>query len=455
MKPACFKTYDIRGRVPSEFNQPLAQRVGRAFARLLSPTQVAVGWDARLSSPELAEAVTAGLRSQGVNVLKLGLCGTETVYFAVHSLSLGGGVMVTASHNPADYNGLKFVGPRAVPLSNQQFEQLAAATRQEWPDTNRGGVEERDITDAFLDRLVELFAPASLGAWRIVADAGNGAIGPTLCHLAKRYPDLELLVLHGQPDGTFPNGVPNPLLPENRAATAAAVREHQAELGVAWDGDFDRCFLFDHRGEFVDNYYLLAALAGHYLEREPGGIIVHDPRLTWHTIEAVTRLGGTPRLSRTGHAFVKAAMRESEAIYGAEMSGHHYFRDFGYCDSGLLPFLATLQMLHRRGRSLADLLDGGRARFPISGEINREVADSEAVLAAAATEFGPQALRRCDLDGLSLDFADWRFNLRRSNTEPLIRLNVESRGDADLVERMTQRLLALVEGVGKNKPQRL
>ncbi len=447
-QPACFKAYDIRGRVPGELNEDLARRIGLALVRHTGAARVAVGRDCRLSSPPLARALAAGIAAAGADVVDIGMGGTEEVYFAVFSRELDAGVMVTASHNPRDYNGMKLVREGARPISGDtglhEIGRLAAAG--DLPAAARGGaLRKADVRAEYVRFLLGLVEPRELRPLRIVANAGNGCAGPVLEALAAGLP-CELIHLHFEPDGAFPNGVPNPLLPENRQETAEAVRSHGADLGLAWDGDFDRCFFFDERGEFVEGYYLVGLLAEAVLRREPGARIVHDPRLTWNTIDVVTRHGGTPIQNKTGHAFMKERMRREDAAYGGEMSAHHYFREFAYCDSGMIPWLLVLQEMSRSGEPLSRLVGAMQRAYPASGEINRELADPDAAIARAEERYGPAARRVDHTDGVSVELDDWRFNLRKSNTEPVVRLNVESRGDPDLMRRRTDELLSLLDG---------
>ncbi len=441
----CFKTYDVRGRVPSELNPELAFRLGQAFAEVVKPDRVAVGRDMRLSSPELAAAVADGLRSQDVSVFDLGLCGTEEVYFATFARGLGGGIMVTASHNPADYNGMKLVGPMARPIDSDQLGRMESLVRESrQPLVLKGGTQPLDCRDEYLDLMCGIVSPDAIRGLKILGNAGNGSIGPLLKRLQERY-QFDMEVIQGEPDGTFPHGVPNPLLPENRGLTSEAVKKAQANLGVAWEGDFDRCFFFDEQGEFVESYYLIALFAAHFLRLQPGGTILYDPRLTWSTEELVTELGGRPTICRTGHVFFKQALRDLGGVYGGEMSGHHYFSNFGCCDTGVVPWLLLMSRL-AEGEPLGALVAERRARYPISGEINRKVEDQPAALARVRARFAGQAERESSLDGVSMEFPEWRFNLRSSNTEPLIRLNVESRGLPDLVAEKVDEILSLVDG---------
>jgi len=444
----CFKAYDVRGRVPEELNEDLAYRIGAAYAALLSPSRVAVGRDIRASSGPLTEALAAALTDRGVEVWDLGLCGTEQVYFYTSQLKLDGGIMVTASHNPPDYNGMKFVGRDSRPLSGdsglQELARLTLAPPPPAGNRSRGRRVSIDPLKAYVAHLLSYVDLKALRPLEVVANAGNGGAGPVIDRLETQLP-FRFVKVHHEPDPTFPHGVPNPLLPENRRATAQAVRDHGADVGLAWDGDFDRCFFFDETGTFIEGYYLVGLLAQMVLARHPGGIVIHDPRLTWNTMEMVREVGGRPLVCKTGHAFIKERMRAEDAVYGGEMSGHHYFRDFAYCDSGMIPWLLVLESMCRRGQPLSALVKERVARYPVSGELNRAVKDPDAVLRRVAACYEGQALNRDCTDGLSLEFPRWRFNLRPSQTEPVLRLNVETRQDPQLLEEKTRELLALME----------
>ena len=463
--PACFKAYDIRGRVPEELDPDLAYRIGLAFAAILKPRRVVIGCDIRLSSPELSAALARGLRESGVEVLKLGLCGTEEVYFATAHLKADGGIMVTASHNPADYNGMKLVQTGARPISGdsglneigalavelgQAGRRLPAADLTAPPEALNGCrhvCRPAAVRAAYIEHLLGYIEPARLKPLTIVANPGNGGAGAVLDALAAHLP-FTFKRLQWEPDGRFPHGVPNPLLPENRAITAQAVREHQADLGLAWDGDFDRCFFFDEKGNFIEGYYLVGLLAEALLAKNPGGKIIHDPRLVWNTEELVGRAGGIPIMAKTGHAFIKERMRREDAVYGGEMSAHHYFRDFFYCDSGMIPWLLVTELLSRSGNSLGQLVASRQEAFPVSGEINRRVADPAATIAKVQAWCDNLAGDYDHTDGLSFSTPEFRFNLRSSNTEPLLRLNVETRGDKRLLAQITARLLTLIDPAG-------
>ena len=450
MNLSCFKAYDIRGRVPDELDDVLAYRIGRAYAAFLNPDRVVVGHDIRLSSPAMADAVILGLRDSGVDVCTLGECGTEEVYFAVFDQGLDGGIMVTASHNPRDYNGMKFVREESRPISGDTglFAIRDLAATGEFRAAQRvGQLHELKMRPRYIDHLLSYVDRKALRPLSIVVNAGNGGAGGVVDLLERRLPFKFHKLLH-EPDGNFPAGVPNPLLPENRELTARSVVEHNADLGLAWDGDFDRCFFFDGSGRFIEGYYLVGLLGEAFARKFPGAGIIHDPRLTWNTIAAVNLAGGRPIMSKTGHAFIKERMRQEDAVYGGEMSAHHYFRDFAYCDSGMIPWLLVAEQISRTGRSLAELVDEAMTAYPASGEINRRVRDARAAIAAVEDRFAPQSLRRDETDGLSLEFEDWRFNLRSSNTEPVLRLNVESRGDRALMEAKTGEILGILDAVG-------
>ncbi len=445
-----FKAYDLRGRIPDELNADIAYRVARAYAAFLKPKRVCVGRDIRLSSAELATAVIRGLVESGVDVVDIGLCGTEGVYFATSDLKVDGGIMVTASHNPPDYNGMKFVREGSRPISAdtglKDIRRLAEAGNFAQV-TQWGSVSVIDGTTRYINHLLSYVDIAKLKPLKIVCDAGNGGAGLTIDQLEPHLP-FTFVKLHHEPDGTFPHGVPNPMLEANRAPMIAALKREKAAMGIAWDGDYDRCFFFDESGVFLEGYYIVGLLASVFLQREPGAKIVHDPRLTWNTLDIVTSRGGTPVLCKSGHAFIKDAMRKVDAAYGGEMSAHHYFRDFAYCDSGMIPWLVLAQVLSESGQSLSSLVAERMRLFPASGEINRRVPDAPAAIAAIEARYRPGAVAVDFTDGLSIEFAQWRFNLRSSNTEPLLRLNVESRADQALMVAKTDEMLAFLATFG-------
>jgi phosphomannomutase len=447
-KFTAFKAYDVRGRLPDEINEELAYDIGCAYAGFVQPKTVAVGYDIRLTSPGLAAAVSRGLNDCGVDVLDIGLCGTEGSYFAAAEWRLDGGIMVTASHNPPDYNGMKFVRQDARPISadtglNDIRDAIATGTLPKRA-ARTGTIQPLDIRERYVRHLLQYVDRTRLRSLKVVADAGNGGAGLVVDLLEPHLP-FEFVRLRHEPDGTFPHGVPNPMLLENREATRRAVLESGADVGLAWDGDYDRCFFFDEEGTFIEGYYLVGLLAEVFLKREAGARIVHDPRLTWNTIDVVTAGGGVPVLSKSGHAFIKQKMREVDGAYGGEMSAHHYFRSFAYCDSGMIPWLLVLQVISESGKSLSQLVGDRMRRFPASGEINTQLAgDARAVIARAQEVYAPHATAVDFTDGLSVEFPQWRFNLRGSNTEPLVRLNVESRGSVDLMQEKTDELLKLI-----------
>ena len=449
----CFKAYDIRGRLGIDLDPEIAARIGHAFALGLGARRVVLGRDARASSAELAQAVAAALVAEGVEVLDLGLSGTEEMYFATTHFGADGGICVTASHNPMDWNGMKMVGRGSAPLdpaTDMALIKALAEAGEKGSDRPAGMVSDVAATAraAYVDRVLSFVDSVALKPLTIVVNAGNGAAGPTFDALAAalemRGSPLRFIRMHHDPDGSFPNGIPNPLLPENRPVTANAVLAAGADMGVAWDGDFDRCFFFDHQGGFIDGEYVVGLLAEVFLAKEPGATIIHDPRIIWNTQDVVGRAGGRAVQSRTGHAFVKQAMRATGAVYGGEMSAHHYFRDFVACDSGMIPWLLVAELVSRTGTPLADLVAARQAAFPSSGEINFHLADPRAAVERVRAAYASQALDSDTMDGLGLSFADWRFNLRASNTEPVLRLNVETRSQP--VAPHVAALRALIEG---------
>ncbi|MFO1395141.1 MAG: phosphomannomutase [Steroidobacteraceae bacterium] len=448
IKISGFKAYDLRGRIPDELNEDVAYRVGRAYAEFLKPKKVVVGRDIRLSSEELCKALEQGLLDSGVDVYDIGLCGTEVVYYATFAREMDGGIMVTASHNPPDYNGMKFVREGSRPISGDsglaEIRALAEAGRFTPPPR----VGERfavDIMPDYVEHLLSYVDRANLKPLKVVVHAGNGGAGLIVDRLEPFLPFKFIKVDHA-PDGTFPNGVPNPMLLENHKAPVEALRRHGADLAISWDGDYDRCFLFDEQGGFIEGYYIVGLLASVFLAGETGGRVVHDPRLTWNTLDIVKTAGGQAVQSKSGHAFMKQVMRDVDAVYGGEMSAHHYFRKFAYCDSGMIPWLVVTQVMSQTGKTLSELVGERMRKFPASGEINRRVPDVQAKIVEVLAKYEPAAIAVDRTDGVSVEFERWRFNLRASNTEPLIRLNVESRGDEALMREKTAELLALVGG---------
>ena len=447
-KIECFKAYDVRGRVPEELNEDIAYRIGRAYAEFVKPGKVAVCRDIRDSSDALTKALVRGLNDAGVDVFDIGVGGTELAYFATFHKELDGGIMVTASHNPPNYNGMKFVREQSRPISADTGlgEIRALAEKDDFSSASQPGtVEELELIPDYIAHLLSYVEVGSLRPMKIVVNGGNGGAGPIIDLLEPHLP-FEFIKVHHEPDGSFPNGVPNPMLEENRRVTIDRIRDSNADLGIAWDGDFDRCFFFDENGRFIEGYYIVGLLAQSFLDKSPGERIVHDPRLTWNTLEVVTSNGGSTVQSKSGHAFIKQTMRENDAVYGGEMSAHHYFRDFSYADSGMIPWLLVTEIMCRRSQPLSELVNERMALFPASGEINRKVMDAAEVLARIEDRYAPDALRVDHVDGISMEYANWRFNVRSSNTEPLLRLNVESRGDEKLMRARTEELLEAMGG---------
>lgn len=455
-KITCFKAYDIRGKLGEELNTDVAYRIGRAFAQHTQAKKVVVGGDIRLTSEELKTALADGLMAGGTDVIDLGLAGTEHIYFATSHLACDGGIVVTASHNPIDYNGMKLVRENSKPISGDTglFDIQALAERNEFDDAmQRGQLSNHDISDAYTKHLLSYIDVNNLVKGRekplkLVVNAGNGAAGPALDAIESAFNQLKLPVefikIHHQPDGNFPNGIPNPLLIENRSATSEAVLAHNADMGIAWDGDFDRCFLFDEQGQFIEGYYIVGLLAENFLAKNTGAKIIHDPRLTWNTVDIVQRSGGQAIQSKTGHAFIKERMRSEDAVYGGEMSAHHYFRDFFYCDSGMIPWLLIAELVCLKEHPLSQLVAQRIAAYPSSGEINNKLENPKKAIQRVFDFYQQKAQVIDKTDGISMEFATWRFNLRSSNTEPVVRLNVESKGDPTLMEEKTQQILSLL-----------
>ena len=446
---SCFKAYDIRGIVGRDLTASIATRIGRAFAQTLSCRRVVIGRDWRQSSPELSDATVKGLLAAGADVFDLGPCGTEEVYHATSHFGADGGIMITASHNPAEYNGMKMVGKGSTPLD--PADDLAAiralAESNNFPAAVSGQLcPATGARAAYVAQVLRFIDRDALKPLTILVNAGNGAAGPTFDAIADALVKTPLrFIRHNHaPDSTFPNGVPNPQLVQNQAMTAAAVRAAGADLGVAWDGDFDRCFLFDHTGAFVPGEYVVGLLAQAFLAKEPGASIAIEPRVIWNSQDIISAAGGRAVLSRTGHSHMKRALRNHNAVYGGEMSAHHYFRDFMFCDSGMIPWLLVAELMSRTGQNLAALIAPRLAAFPSSGEINFTLPDQNAALARVREALGPKALVIDETDGLSLTFPDWRLNLRQSNTEPLLRLNVEAKFDRAIVDRAVACITSLI-----------
>ena len=446
-KLPAFKAYDIRGVVPQDLNTDLAYKIGRAFASEFSPKNIVIGYDIRLESEGLSDALCQGLMDSGVDIIHLGLCGTEEVYFGTSHYQADGGIMITASHNPKGHNGMKLVSKGSQPISgdsglraiesrvlNEDYLPLASA---------KGTLHSKTDKSAYIAHLLTYIEVDKLPDFNIVVNAGNGAAGPTFDQLAEKLP-FNIIRLHHEADGNFPHGVPNPMIEENRAVTTEAIIANNADFGVAWDGDFDRCFLFDEKGHFIEGYYLVGLLAETLLKKNPGEKIIHDPRLTWNTIDQVKQAGGIPIQSKTGHAFIKERMRKEDAIYGGEMSAHHYFRDFAYCDSGMIPWLLIAELMRTTNKSLSELIKERMKAYPCSGELNYKVSDTAKILAAVRKKYAAENPVLDETDGISLEFTEWRMNIRSSNTEPLLRLNIESRGNADLVSAKVKEIEAII-----------
>ncbi len=441
-----FKAYDIRGQIPNQINADICYRIGNATAAFLGAKTVVVGRDMRLTSDEFADAVTKGLTDAGVEVFDIGLCGTEMVYFGTSHLKADGGIMITASHNPADYNGLKLVREDARPISaDTGLKEIRVLAEADERLSVAGG--RRVTTSVFanyISHMLDYVEFEKLKPLKLVVNAGNGCGGIASDGLEPHLP-FELIKVHNEPDGTFPNGIPNPMLLENQQVTTQAVIENKADMGIAWDGDFDRCFMFDENGTFIEGYYIVGLLAEAFLAKSPGGKIVYDPRMTWNTLDIVEKAGGTAVLSKSGHSFIKEKMRTDDAVYGGEMSAHHYFRDFSYADSGMIPWLLVAELISVSGKSLSELVGERMAMYPASGEINRQVEDATATLQVLHDHYAAGAKTVDDIDGYSFEFDEWRFNIRMSNTEPVVRLNVESRGDQIALKKRTKEILNILE----------
>ncbi|MFT5705905.1 MAG: phosphomannomutase [Oceanospirillaceae bacterium] len=455
-KLVCFKAYDIRGKLGSELNEDIAYRIGRAFGLYSKPRKVVVGGDIRLTSKALKLALANGLMDSGVDVIDIGMTGTEEIYFATQFLDVDGGVEVTASHNPMDYNGMKLVREDAKPISGDTglLEIQRLAEENFFPEVGqRGSLTKLSNLMEYIDHLMTYISPKNIKPMKLVVNSGNGAAGHVVDELERRFNILNIPVkfikVHHEADGTFPNGIPNPLLPECRADTTQAILKHDADMGIAWDGDFDRCFLFDEKGQFIEGYYIVGLLAEAFLQKDAskgkiGTKIIHDPRLSWNTIDIVNENGGIPIMSKSGHAFIKERMRKEDAIYGGEMSAHHYFRDFAYCDSGMIPWLLVTELLSVKGLKLSETVKQRIEAYPSPGEINSKIENQLEAIARVRNKYEAEALMIDETDGISLEFSDWRFNLRSSNTEPVVRLNVESRQNIPLMEEKTAEILALL-----------
>lgn len=448
-KLTCFKAYDVRGQLGTELNVDIAYRIGRAFGQFLKPKSVVVGGDVRLTSNELKSAVTNGLLDSGVDVIDLGLTGTEEVYFATSFLKTDGGIQVTASHNPMDYNGMKLVreGSRPISADTGLADIQRLAEENDFPSVEKRGVyTQKSVQGEYVEHLLSYIDLTKLTPKKLVINSGNGAAGHIIDAIeaqfkAKQVP-VEFVKVHNNPDGNFPNGIPNPILHENREDSIKAVLANHADMGIAFDGDFDRCFLFDEKGGFIEGYYVVGLLSEAFLAKNKGARIIYDPRLIWNTEELVTQSGGVPVMSKSGHSFIKEKMREVDAIYGGEMSAHHYFRDFFYCDSGMIPWLLTLELLCTSGKSLSQLVGARLEKYPSPGEINSKLSDAKAAIERVKAAYSDAKIQT--LDGISVEYENWRFNLRSSNTEPVVRLNLETRGDKQLMQQKTDEILALL-----------
>ncbi|WP_159870268.1 MULTISPECIES: phosphomannomutase CpsG [unclassified Raoultella] len=450
----CFKAYDIRGKLGEELNEEIAYRIGRAYGEYLKPKQMVLGGDVRLTSEGLKLSLAKGLQDAGTDVLDIGLAGTEEIYFATSHLNVDGGIEVTASHNPLDYNGMKLVREQSKPISGdtglRDIQKLAEANDfSAVNEAPRGSYKQVSVLEAYIEKLLSYVDLKNFNRpLKLVINSGNGAAGHVIDAIESRFKDagvsVEFIKVHHVADGNFPNGIPNPLLPECRQDTTDAVIAHQADMGIAFDGDFDRCFLFDNEGNFIEGYYIVGLLAAAFLEKNPGARIIHDPRLSWNTVDIVEQAGGIPVMSKTGHAFIKERMRQEDAVYGGEMSAHHYFRDFAYCDSGMIPWLLVAELLCVKNKTLSQLVGDRMAAYPASGEINSSLTDPAKAIARVLTQYQESALNVDYTDGITLEFADWRFNLRSSNTEPVVRLNVESRANEVLMSEKTKEILDIL-----------
>jgi phosphomannomutase len=444
-KIACFKAYDIRGKVPSELNKELAYKIGRAFSKFTNAKKIVIGYDIRKSSVEISNALKNGITDSGVDVIDIGLCGTEMIYFSTPHFNADGGIMITASHNPPEYNGMKFVGKGSVPVGYDsglnEVEKMIVNNDLGEISQAKGTVTKKDVMNDFINNLSKFYDPKKIDSFKVVVNAGNGCAGLSLDQIEPKLP-IKMIKIFNNPDGNFPNGVPNPMLDENRKSTIDAIKKENAHLGVAWDGDYDRCFFFDEKGNFIEGYYIVGLLAKSILKKNPGEKIVHDPRLVWNTVEVVERAGGKAVVSKSGHAFIKQKMREVNSIYGGEMSAHHYFRDNAYSDSGMIPFLLILQLMSEEKKTLAQLVDEMIADYPCSGEINSTIDDPAGKIKEIEKKYSDGKID--ELDGISIEYSDWRFNLRMSNTEPILRLNVESRRDEKLMKQKTEELLKII-----------
>jgi len=448
----CFKAYDIRGELGEELNEDIAYRIGRAYGEFLKPKSVVVGGDIRLSSEALKKSLSNGLMDSGVDVIDLGMTGTEEIYFAVSHLKVDGGIEVTASHNPINFNGMKLVRENSRPISGDTgLDTIKKLTEENnfTPTDKKGTISKHSCIDAYVDHLLSYIDIDNIKPLKLVVNAGNGSAGPIIdaieSILMQRNIPIEFIKVNHQPNGHFPNGIPNPLLPENRSDTTEAIIRYQADMGIAWDGDFDRCFVFDEKGNFIEGYYIVGLLAEAFLSKEQGGKIIHDPRLTWNTVDIVKSNGGKPVLCKTGHAFIKERMRAENAIYGGEMSAHHYFRDFFYCDSGMIPWILIVNLISQKNKLLSEMVNNRIEAFPSSGEINFRITNPKKTIESIIKKYEQERLSIDYTDGISITFDKWRFNLRSSNTEPIIRLNVEAKKDKEFLQQKVLEITLFLE----------
>ncbi len=445
-----FKAYDIRGKIPSELNEALIYKIGQSTIRLLEDMQtVIIGYDAREDSHSFAKTLEQSFLDGGCDVINLGLCGTEQVYFYTGHLGSDAGLMVTASHNPKDYNGIKIVQKNAAPLSGKvSLNKLKNYVEDYQSISARQKGNARIIEDKtdYIQHLLSYIDISKLKPLTIVTNAGNGTAGLIIDRL-EAYLPCKFIKIQNNPNSSFPYGIPNPLLPKNRKYTAEAVKTSKADFGIAWDGDYDRCFFFDHKGHFIEGYYIVGLLAQALLEKNKGGNIIYDPRLTWNSIDMITKAGGNPIISQTGHALIKQKMRATGAIYGGEMSAHHYFNNFYYCDSGMIPWLLIYYLLSTQNKNLKELTQAAQNQYPCSGEKNYNVNSPKSVISAIKNHFmdEPTLMAMHHLDGLSMEFKDWRFNLRSSNTEALLRLNIEAKNSPSLMQEKTNLCESLIK----------
>ena len=448
----CFKAYDVRGKLGEELNEEIAYKIGRAFAEYLNAKTIVIGCDMRTSSESLKQATIQGIIDHGCDVIDIGMTGTEEVYFATFHLGVDGGIEITASHNPINYNGIKFVGKGSTPISGDkglpEIKALAEANKFNTPNS-LGKTTKKSILTDYTAHLLDYIDLTAIKPMRIVVNSGNGAAGHVIDSIEQAFKQekvpVDFIKIHHQPDGTFPNGIPNPILLENQKVTSDAVTENKADFGVAWDGDFDRCFLFDENGSFIEGYYIVGLLAQAFLAQNSADTVIYDPRLIWNTLDIVASSGGRAVQSKAGHAFIKQKMRNENAVYGGEMSAHHYFKNFAFCDSGMIPWLLIAELLSKLDKNLSSLVEERISKFPCSGEINYQVKDTSSVLETIKQSYQQKALSVDTTDGLGFDFEDWRFNIRPSNTEPLIRLNIEAKANPNLVAQKLQEIESLIK----------